>query len=161
MVAEVKEIIQDYILLVYDIPRNSDKLRREILRKISEIGGTMYTESCYFLPYSDDAMALANEISSSGDVVVWRSTQENEHIAKKITLKYEDHLKARCMAIEQRLAMIQNHLDNQRLGKAHRMILKTHYLLEQLKQISENYQTDWLPEAIAVLEENLKGVYSK
>jgi hypothetical protein len=160
MAVEVKEIVQDYILIVYDIPQNSPKMRKVILKRLAEIGGIMHTDSCYLLPYSADAMILANQISTCGDVVVWKSKQEDEHVAKLITMKYEQHLHNRCTVIWQRLEIIADHLKNERLGKAHVMAWKTKKFLDQLKKIAENYHTDWLPKEIEALEKSLSEVYN-
>lgn len=155
----VKEIVQDYVLICFDIPQSAGKLRKTILRRIYEIGGVMHTSSNYLIPYSDQAMELANDIADSGQVVVWKSKQENTNVAKAITMNYESHLHLRCDVIDQRLAIIASHIFEGRLGKANRMAQKTHDLLEQLKQIANNYHTDWLPGAIEKLSNELSECY--
>lgn len=104
-------------------------------------------------------MELANTIADSAHVVVWKSTPALISTAKVITMKYEAHLKLRCDVIGQRLAIIASHIDAGRLGKANRMAQKTSQLLTQLKQIAENYHTDWLPGAIEKLSNELSECY--
>lgn len=161
MGTEVKQLIDEYILVCFDIPQKEGKLRKLILRRIHDIGGIMHTSSVYLMPYSEKAMDLANEISTAGDVVVWRSKQEHPEIAKSITMKYEEHLHMRCVVIEQRLVIIADHIANDRLGKANRMAQKTKKLLWQLKLIATNYETGWLPKEITALEKSLTEVYNK
>jgi len=160
MSIEIKEIQIEWILICFDIPQSGGKLRKLVLKRISELGGVMNTSSVYLLPYSQNAMELASQISSNGDVVVWKSKQEDEHVAKLITMKYEQHLHNRCSVIWQRLEIIADHLKNERLGKAHVMAWKTKKFLDQLKKIAENYHTDWLPKEIEALEKSLSEVYN-
>lgn len=161
MGVEIKEIQTEWILICFDIPQSAGKLRKLILRRISELGGVMNTASVYLLPYSENVMELANQISSDGDVVIWKSKQEHPEIAKTITMKYQEHLQKRCSAIQLRLAIIADHISKENLGKANRMALKTKHLLDQLKQIDANYQTSWLAKQIGILEISLKEVYNK
>jgi hypothetical protein len=158
MVAEVKQIVQDYVLITYDIAASQGKLRKVILKKLYDMGATSYTQSVYLMPYSEASMALANEIAAGGQAVIWRSKQEDPVQADKITIKYNEHLGDRCNLIQQRLAQIKDHIEAGRLGKATRMILKTNLLLEQLFTISKTYNPPWLMPKLAGLKMQLNQV---
>jgi hypothetical protein len=152
---ETKEIVQDYVLICFDIPQNQGKLRKLVLKKIHDIGGMMHTASVYLLPYGDKAYALAEEIQSFGDVVIWRSHQNDPAKAKTLTLNYASHIETRCQLIEQRFALIQDYLENEQFGRATNMLLKTIVMIEQLKKIADNFKTPWLPGKIAEFEKRL------
>jgi hypothetical protein len=89
MSVEVKEIVDEYVVLNFDIAAKEGKFRKKILKRLAEIGAVMFTQSCYYLPFSPESMAVANEIAAEGDAVIWRSKQENKAKAKELTIKYE------------------------------------------------------------------------
>jgi hypothetical protein len=156
--AEIRQIVQDYVLITFDIPQNQGKLRKLVLKKIHSIGGMMHTASVYLIPYSDKAMELANMIKEVGDVVVWTSHQDNLSTAKNITFSYDNHLAVRCSLISQRFYKIQQYIDKEQLGRANTMILKTKVLIDQLHKISETYCPSWLPEKLKEFDNQLSQV---
>ena len=156
---EVKQLIKDYILLVYDIPASASKARYEFLKKAKEIGAVPHTQSCYLLPYSEKAMEMANEIAVVGNAVVWKSTQQDEKKALEITTDYESHIKLRCDRIEQRLAIAQDYMNDGKLGKANLMGIKTGKLLGQLAKISENFSRAWFVKRLNTLVNAWKMLY--
>jgi hypothetical protein len=156
---EVKQLIKDYILLVYDIPANQAKTRYEFLKKAKEIGAMPHTQSCYLLPYSEKAMEMASEVAAVGDAVVWKSTQQDEKKALEITTDYESHIKLRCDRIEQRLAIAQDYMNDGKLGKANLMGIKTGKLLGELAKISENFSPAWFVKRLNKLVTDWKKLY--
>lgn len=159
MTVEIKEIVDDYLLLCYDIPASAMKERKQFLRQALSVGALMFTSSVYLLPYSSTSMALAEKLAKVGSAVIWRSKQENPQIAKAITIKYDEHIRERVAYIMARFVSIKMHIEEGRLGIADKMIAKTHDLIEQLKTISESYHPIWLDSSISLLEKNLSQVY--
>jgi len=156
---EVKQLIKNYILLVYDIPANQAATRYQFLKAAKEIGAISHTQSCYLLPYSVKAMEMAKQIAVVGDVVVWRSTQEDDKKALEITESYEQHIKIRCNYVEQRLIIAQEFITDGRLGKARLMGIKTGKLLGQLAKISENFNPEWFTKRLNELVLSWKQLY--
>lgn len=159
---DIKEIEDNYILICYDIPatKEGNKLRKQVLKDMSNIGAVGFTQSVYYMPYSDKAFQLANEIKERGHSVVWVSQQKDKKVAVQLKVNYEEHLKMRCAYIEQRLVMMAQHIEGGRLGKAKRMADKTTRLLSQLVGISETYNPDWLLPKVEELFGKLKELYS-
>lgn len=157
--AEVKEILQDYVLITYDIPAKDWKTRANFIRKARSVGAMMYTASCWLLPYSEAAFELANEVAASGNAIVWRSHQADKKKAAIIMTTYEQHLEARCEYIEQRLQRAVEYMTMGKLWTAARMGIKTGELLKELAQIAEHFGKDWLKERLAKLVADWKGVY--
>jgi hypothetical protein len=161
MTASVQEIISDYTLLCFDIPQNQGKLRKLILRRISEIGGHMATASVYYLPYSDKTLSLANDIAKVGDVVVWRSQQLNPKKAEALTMEYDQHIFNRCQLIDTRFVMIKDYIQFGQFGRANLMIQKTNYLIGQIKTISKTFNPPWLGEKLAEFDGLLDQLINK
>ena len=157
--AAVKEIVQDFVLITYDIPQKAAALRRHFLKAAHEVGAVCHTASVYLMPYSDKAQALANELESAGHAVIWRAHQPDQVTAGEIMAKYETAVKIRCQLIEQRLALANEHIAAGRLKLAQNMGIKTGKLLMQLAQISENWDAPWLPPRLEKLVAQWKGVY--
>lgn len=159
--AEIKEIIQDYVLICYDIPATAKKQRHDFLKGAHAIGAIGYTESVYLLPDSEKSFELANELATIGNAVVWRATQENLKVAIEITTNYEQHIHARCQHIEMRILWAQEHMAAGRLKMANRMGIKTVRLLRELAEINETFNPDWLKPRLDELVEKWKAVHSK
>jgi len=159
--AEVKEIIQDYILISYDIPAKAKALRKSFLKAAHAIGAEMYTASVYLIPYSAEALEWANELESAGHAVVWKAHQPDEKKALEITTKYADAIKARCDYIEQRIAIAQDYINEGRLKMAMKMGVKTGQLLQQLAQIAHHFNPPWLEPRIEELYGKMKVLYEQ
>lgn len=72
--AELKTIIDDFVLITYDMPAKEEKARKAFLRDARAIGAIMHTQSCYLMPYTPGSFTLANELAAKGgNVIVWRS----------------------------------------------------------------------------------------
>ncbi|MDZ4231067.1 MAG: hypothetical protein U1B77_04540 [Dehalococcoidales bacterium] len=158
--AAVKEIVQDFVLVTFDIPAKAAALRRHFLKKAHEIGAVCHTDSVYLMPYSVQAQALANELESAGHAVIWRAHQPDQEKAIEIMAKYETAVKIRCQLIEQRLALANEYIAAGRLKLAQNMGAKTGKLLYQLAQIAENWDAPWLKPRLEKLVKDWKAVYS-
>lgn len=156
---EVKLLIQDFVLITYDIPAKEKKLRREFLKAASALGAEIYTESVYLLPYTDQAMELAAELESAGHAVVWRAYQPDEQKALEINVKYEQGIKDRCMAIQTRLVIVQDYIAKGWLQRAQGMGMKTGKMLQELAKINENYEPGWLKDKIDELVSKWKEIH--
>ncbi|MDP2726275.1 MAG: hypothetical protein Q8P59_01925 [Dehalococcoidia bacterium] len=157
--AAVKEIVQDFVLLTFDIPATASKLRRTFLRDAHALGVICHTASVYLMPYSEKAMALANTLNSAGHAVVWRAHQPDQEQASAVMAKYETAVKVRCQLIEQRLALTSDYIAAGRLKLAQRMGILTGKLLKELAQIAEHWEAPWLPPRLEKLVAQWKGVY--
>lgn len=157
--AEEKELLTDWILLTYDIPAKEKKLRRQFLKEAHAIGAEAHTESVYLIPYSEKAMALANELESAGHAVVWSAQQHDITKAVEINVKYSEGIKNRCKVIEQRLVIVQEYIKKGWLRRAQKMGVKTGALLTELVKINENYHPGWLKPKIEELLKKWKEVH--
>ncbi len=157
--AETKELVKDYILILYDIPEKEKKLRAKFLKDAHAMGAEKHTDSVYLLPYSEAAVQLANDLDSAGHAYVFRSQPTKEKQAIEIHTKYNENLKARCDTIEQRIVIAQEYTNAGRIALAVKMGEKTGTLLGQLAKIKENYNPPWFEERIQELWSALKGMY--
>jgi len=157
--AEEKELILDFVLIMYDIPAVEKQLRRRFIRDALEMGAEQYTESVYLLPFSEKALEMANELESAGHAVVFSAHQHDMTKAVEINVKYSTGIKNRCKVIEQRLVIIQDYIKKGSLLRAQGMGLKTVRLLKELNKINENYQPGWLKPKIKELLKKMKEVY--
>lgn len=160
MKMQVKEIIEDYVLITYDIPAKAKQLRASFLKEAKAIGAEPDTASVYLIPYGEKAMELASKLESAGHASVWGPAHlPNKEKAMDKTVKYSDHIQIRCQVIEQRLARIQEHILAGRLGVAKKMGVKTGDLLQQLEQIRESFNPDWFKVEIKKLVFKWKEIY--
>ncbi len=157
--AEVKELILDFVLIMYDIPAVEKQLRRQFLKDVYEMGGEQYTESAYLLPYSEKAIKMADELESAGHAVVFRSQPYNITKTVEINVKYATGIKNRCKVISQRLVIVQDYIKKGNLLRAQGMGIKTGKLLKELVKINENYKPGWLKPKIEELLSKWKEVH--
>ncbi len=157
--AEEKELILDFVLIMYDIPAVEKQLRRRFIRDALEMGAEQYTESVYLLPFSEKALTMANELESAGHAVVFSAHQHDMTKAVEINVKYAAGIKNRCKAIEQRLVIVQDYIKRGCLLRAQGMGEKTGKLLKELVKINENYHPGWLKPKIEELLKKWKEVH--
>ena len=157
--AETKELILDFVLIMYDIPATEKQLRRQFIKSALEMGAEQYTESVYLLPFSEKALVMANELESAGHAVVFSAHQHNMATAVEINVKYAEGIKNRCEAIEQRLVIVQEYIKKGWLRRAQKMGIKTGELLTELHKINENYHPEWLKPKIEELLNKWKEVH--
>lgn len=84
---EIRRIEKDWILVVYDIPVEEDSLRKRVLRHLHSLGALQFTESVYYMPYTEEGISAAREISSGGTLFIWSSTVEEDG-ARLLTDKF-------------------------------------------------------------------------
>ena len=149
------------MLITYDIPALSRKLRDKFIKKAKQLGAMAHTQSTYLIPYSENAMELANELESEGHAVVWKSHQPDKEKALAITNTYEEHVKLRCATISQRLVIAQEYIVAGRLFYAIRMGIKTGKLLQELAHIFESFSPEWLGGELLTLVEDWKKIYGE
>jgi len=155
-----KELVQDWILLTFDIPAKEKSLRGKFLASIYALGAQIHTESVYLMPFSDEAMKWAAKLESAGHAVVWQAHQPDEKKAWEYTIKYDTGLSARCDNIEQRLKIAEDYIVAGKLVVANAMAVKTGKLLQQLSQIaSGGYNPPWLMPRIELLVKEWKNIY--
>jgi len=96
-----KEILQDWILVTYDIPRGREghALRHWLIRKIREMGGMMFTESVYYLPHSEKAYDAIARLRGRAKCYVWRTSLKEREDAKELTRRYRDERKVLLTAL--------------------------------------------------------------
>ena len=144
---------------MYDIPAIEKQLRRRFIRDALEMGAEQYTESVYLLPFSEQALEMANELESAGHAVVFSAHQHDIKTAVEINVKYSTGIKNRCKVIEQRLVIVQEYIKAGKLLRGEGMGLKTGKLLKELVKINENYQPGWLKPKIEELLKKWKEVH--
>jgi len=157
--AEVKQLLTDVVLISYDIPASENTLRHRFLREVALHGGMQHTASCYLVPFSEDILEWANQLESAGHAVVWVSKQPDQKTAVAITAKYDDHLKTRCLGIDQKLVFLQEQIEAGRLKRAQNTAERILKMLQELSKISDAYNPPWLKPKIAELGYKLKEVY--
>ena len=75
---EIRRIEKDWILVVYDISVEKGSMRKRVLRRLHKLGALQFTESVYYMPYTEEGISAAQEISGGGTLFVWSSKVEEE-----------------------------------------------------------------------------------
>jgi len=90
-----KEILHNWVLITYDIPRGKlgHALRHWLIRKLRELGAMPYTESVWYLPYSQKAYEAIERLAGRAKFYVWRASLKEREDAKELTRKYRDERK--------------------------------------------------------------------
>ncbi len=138
---EIKEVINEWLLLTYDMPHSEegDKARREFLQSARAIGAAQQTESVYLIPWTPEAETLALDLSRQvqvmkrGKVIIWTSTPTDKAKAAEITETYDAGLEPLISDIEERLGRIEEHQAKKRYLRAEKMLAKTNRMLENLR----------------------------
>lgn len=130
---EAKEIVGQWILLTYDIPKTpeGDRARRKFLDGAYAIGATQHTSSCYYMPWTQEAECLAFEVAGVGKACVWTSKPTDEQ-AKELTENYDAGLEKLLDEISERLDKVQKHWQNEHYKRATKMAEKTKDKLDKL-----------------------------
>lgn len=159
MSLEEKEIMQDYVLISYDIPCTNNKLRMWFVRKLHQLGAIKRTDSDYLIPYSDKVYELVSKVAEEANVDVWRSHMDDKATALEITESYGQAVLKRLEYIELRITMAQDHINAGRLSAAKKMGIRTGKLLDEVAQISETYHPQWLEPKLMELVMAWKKLY--
>ena len=137
---KAKEIVEDWLLLTYDIPKSEagNKARRDFLSQIHLIGGVQHTASVYYMPWTQEAEQLAFKVAKVGKAVVWSSTPTDKAVAKDLTNAYDTQLMELLDDLEARLDKIQAQWDEKHYKRAQKMaeatLPKAEALAESVKR---------------------------
>lgn len=132
----IKAVIQDWILITYDLPNNKEgsKTRYEFLKKAREIGAVPHTESVWLLPLTPESQVMALEIAKKGKAVVWTSTTAETGKSEEITKRYDDGIMPAVKEVEKRIDKIAVHLKDRKFKLAEKMSDKTERMINNLEQ---------------------------
>lgn len=133
---EIKEVVDKWLLLTYDIPhsKEGDKLRRQVISKAREIGATMHTESVLLLPWTPEAELLALQVAKGGKAVVWTSVVTDKTQAEEITSQYDAGIRKGFKEISERLDKAEYYMTHHKYKMADKMQEKTGKIIESMKQ---------------------------
>jgi hypothetical protein len=131
---EPKELINDWILLTYDIPAGAEgnKARYEFIKHTNRIGAVMHTRSVYLMPWSEEAEIAALKVTKAGQAYLWQTHARNEEKQKELTSFYDKEINERLDDIRHRIYRINLHFENEEYVPANRMIKKTGELLNDI-----------------------------
>ena len=135
--AELKEreLVDNWILITYDLPvPDGNKARDIFLKKAPKIGAVMHSRSVYLMPLTPETEIAAYELAKvpNGDVFLWTTKVTNPEIQKKITEFYDSYLEERVYEISKRIEKIQKFIVENKRGLAKRVLRKTTSLFNQL-----------------------------
>jgi len=129
---KVREVVDQFILINYDLPHTEegDRARQHFLSKAATIGAVQQTESCYFLPDSPEAGQLARNLAKTagGEVIVWFHAEPSDKA--QMTRMYDAKLEPLMKEITQRLDAMDAFKFTGRQGLRLKMIPKTERLLQ-------------------------------
>lgn len=129
------ELIDDWILLTYDLPVNEEgnKARGKFLKLAPKIGAMMHSRSVYLMPATSQAQVAAVELSgvANGEVYIFTS-KVDEKMAKSLTNFYDNKIGEQITEIEGRIQKMEQLILNEKFGMAERMRKKSTNLYAQL-----------------------------
>lgn len=99
---EMREIEANWILVAYDIPVEAGSLRKRVLRRLHSLGALQFTESVYYMPYTEAGIDAAREISGGGTLFVWSSKVEEED-ARLLTGRFATDIASAVEALESKV----------------------------------------------------------
>ena len=136
---EVREIVESWLLITYDIPKSEegDRARRKFLDRARVIGATQHTASVYLMPWTQEAELLAFEVATAGHACVWTSKPTDDQQATELTETYDSDLEKLLDAVSVRLDKIQEHWEAEHFKRVEQMGEKTK---EQLGGLIEAVQ---------------------
>jgi len=106
---QVRDIVDRFILITYDLPHNEagDAARAKFLIEASAIGAVRHTDSVYLIPDSPEATSLALSLAKTegGEVICWGDAKPLNH-QREITNQYDTALKETLKEISGRLDKI-------------------------------------------------------
>jgi len=130
-----RELINDWILITYDIPVTEEGkiARSKFLKNAPKIGAMMHSRSVYLMPNTQQSQLAAVELSATvgGEVYVWTSKVEDNK-AKKITKFYDESIIKQINYLLNRIQKEEQLTLNGKHGMADRMQRKSANLYKQL-----------------------------
>lgn len=133
---ETRELVDKWLLITYDIPVSEagNKARAEFLTNARLIGATRHTDSVYLMPWTKNAEVLALHLAQAGEVCIWTSQTTDESKAREITESYDKSLQPQLNEISERIDRITEHINKNRLKRAHKMADKTDRMIDSMEQ---------------------------
>lgn len=133
---EAREICDKWLLITYDIPvsKAGNKARAEFLANARLIGAARHTDSVYLMPWTKNAEVLALRLARAGEVCVWTSQTTDEAKAREITKSYDEGLQPQLDEISERVDRIAEHINKNRMKRAHKMVEKTERMIDNMEQ---------------------------
>lgn len=157
---KVKEVIDDWILLTYDLPTTEEgnKMRAEFLRKASQIGAAQHTESVYLLPWCPESELLAVQLAEKGKLFVWIANVKDESKAKELTEKYDGDVATDFLEIRERLAKMKKHAEDGKAGVVERMKKKTDRMIVDAAGIAARRGSEKLAHEVERLKSEFEEI---
>lgn len=158
----VKDIVEDWILITYDLPHTEegDKARREFLLSARSIGASRHTDSVYLLPRNPQAEVLALELSrvKNGEVVIWYSEPADKTLLKELTETYDKGLEPILDEISERLDKTEEHLALEHYKRAEKMRGKTVQMLQDMTDAVFRRGSEYLYLKLLVLKRRFEAM---
>lgn len=156
----VKEVIDDWILLTYDLPTTEEgnKMRAEFLKKASQIGAAQHTESVYLLPWCPESELLAVQLAEKGKLFVWIANVKDESKAKELTEKYDVDVATDFKEIRERLTKMRKHAEDGKAGIVERMKKKTDRMILDAAGIAARRGSEKLAREVDKLKQEAESI---
>jgi hypothetical protein len=157
---QVRDVVDKWLLLTYDLPNNDagNKARQLFLIAASAIGATRHTDSVYLMPWSPEAEKLALDLAKTegGEVIAWSQATPLNH-AEEITANYDAALKPVLKEISVRLDKMDSYSFSKHQKRVLQMIPKTEKLIQNADAAIERRGA----EVLAMWLEILKGRFAQ
>lgn len=155
----VREVKHNFLLITYDIPNSVDgtDARAKFLKEARRIGAVMHSESSYYLPWGQEADALAITLAAvdKSKVFVWYAGVD-ETTASALLLRYDERVRSWMDALDERLDRIAGHIGERKLKLADNMLERTVSMLKDMRGIVERRVVSSSPTTRGYLTEDLK-----
>lgn len=159
--AKVKEYIEDWVLLTYDLPHNEagDKVRAKFLDDVRSLGGIQHSESCYLFPASPVAELAVISVAEAGKAYIWFSSVEDEEKARKLTQEYDKKVKDDFLKeLKERITKMKKHAEEGKDGIVEKMRKKTDRMLKDAAGIAARRGSEKLAREVEKLKSELDGI---
>lgn len=135
---EVKEVMDSFSLITYDLPatKEGNRARHKLLMMARLVGAIQYTESVYLAPFSRLIDVGVLQAAEFGKVIVWISTPQDTNKLKEITIAYDSKILEVFKETEERLAKITKHIEDGQFGLANKMLTKTESQINNLVKVA-------------------------
>lgn len=154
---EVREIVDDWLLLTYDLPKSAegDVARYWFLKEARKLGAVGHTESVYLMPWTIDASILAVELSRVGKTYIWHTKVDDEKMARELTMHYDMAVANWLDDLNGRLERIGGHIANRKLKLAGHMVTRTLAMIAEMRQVINRRGSERLRDELARIEKEL------
>jgi len=159
---KVKELIDDWILITYDIPVTTEgKIARgEFLKRAPRYGAVMHTRSVYLMPNTPKCANLALDLAKipNANVFIWVSRIESPEYQRQLTEIYDRNLNNQVELIERRIVKIRKNIEAMKYGMANRMIDKSYDIHNQILFANQNRGSEVIAKKLDSLYQILKSL---